>query len=212
MMERSSSEDAPPPQRRGRGDGIQSAIPPMGPRLLPLADSLTADMARETADKESFAAAPTPDFRRESETLVRYRMSTVAIARTTDRGARSMFLSDIRGLRRKAARQCIFSCSCPRTFHPVRKRRPSAKKRPYMCGCGTIRQTSSGRVGGYLKPNRQMANYASKDLANGRGQIPSYTPYIGIKPPPPSIWGDRNSSRTRQLRPVHFRQRIIQML
>ena len=76
--------------------------PILAAHQLPLVDSLTADLARETAGREVFSPFGEEDMRTAALTLVRYRLSTMAIIRQTDRGARRMFISDLRELERKA--------------------------------------------------------------------------------------------------------------
>ena len=50
--------------------------------------------------RERFEAFSPPDFPQADGTLVRYRLSTLAITRQTDREARRMFLADLRDMER----------------------------------------------------------------------------------------------------------------
>ena len=38
-------------------------------------------------------------------------------------------------------------------------------------------------MGAFLNPNQLMNSYASRELARGKGQTPSYAPYIGADLP-----------------------------
>ena len=70
--------------------------------LRPLVSAATADLVRETAGAERFSAFYPPYFIQSSETLVRYRLTTLEIIRQTAKDARRMFLADLRDMERKA--------------------------------------------------------------------------------------------------------------
>ena len=86
-------------RRRPRVDAI---APLMAVRQMPLVGTLLADLIRETAGRDRFAAFGREDLRAAALTLARYRLSTLAIIRQTDKDARRMFLSDLRDLERQA--------------------------------------------------------------------------------------------------------------
>ena len=95
-----------------------------------------------------------------------------------------MFLSDLRDLERKAIPEMHLAMQLFSNFAPnLAKRRDNLKGPPFeeaVLPAKLQHYTADLRCsGGFLRPNQLMANYVSKDLANVRIQIPSYTPYIG---------------------------------
>ena len=162
--------------------GDSRTSPPMERHLYPLAEALAADIIRETKGRDSFAAFFPPDFHQAAETLVRYRLSTLQIIRQTDKDARRMFLADLRDLERKAFPEMQLLMQLFSHFAPVAKPRTNLKDPPFEEVVLPVKlkdyTADLSSLGGYLKPNQLMANYVSKELAKGRIQIPSYTPYI----------------------------------
>ena len=99
----SSEEEVQIPRLRA---GRQAAAPPFGAHLQPQIEATAADLVLETQGRARFEAFSPPDFLQAAETLARHRLPPMAIIRQTDRGARRMFLADLRGLERKASRKC----------------------------------------------------------------------------------------------------------
>ena len=178
----SDAESRNPPPPRRRVAGRQPNIPPIERHLLPLVEALTADLERETRGSGSPNAFFPPDFHQAAETLVRYRLSTLQIIRQTDKDARRMFLADLRDLGRKAFPEMQLLMQLFSHFSPVLKQRTILKDPHFEEVVLPVRlkeyMVDLISLGGYLKPNQLMANYVSKELAKGRVQIPSYTPYI----------------------------------
>ena len=97
----SDADEALPPRRR-RGQGRQATAPALPPHLYPTVGAITDDLALETNDRGNFSACIPEGFALSAEALVRFQSPTLAIIRQTDRGARRMFLSDLRDLERYA--------------------------------------------------------------------------------------------------------------
>ena len=81
---------------------VGALAPMLAPHQLPLVTALKGDLVRATAGRDLFSAFADGDFHTAAMTFVRYRLSTLAIIRQTDRGGRRMFLSDLREMGRKA--------------------------------------------------------------------------------------------------------------
>ena len=98
----SSDEDEAPPPRRPHCLGRKAGTTALPPQLQPVVGAPAVDLALETNGRDSIPAFIPEDFALASETLVRYRLSAVAIIRQTDRDTRRTPLSDLRDLERKA--------------------------------------------------------------------------------------------------------------
>ena len=76
--------------------------PVLDVRLLPLADSLTADFPQETAGRGRFLALTPADSYHSVETFVFYRLTSLDIIRRADRDSRRMFSPALRELGRRS--------------------------------------------------------------------------------------------------------------
>ena len=77
-------------------------VPLLAPHLIPAVESLADELIRETSGRDRFAMATQMGLYAAAETLARYRLTSLAALRQTDRDARRMFLADLRGLERRA--------------------------------------------------------------------------------------------------------------
>ena len=93
--------------------------PKLALRQLPLVATLAADLVRETAGRGQFSAYVEEDCHTAAMTLVRYRLSTLPVIRQTDRGARRMFLPDLREMGRKAFPEMHLPMQLLAHFAPV---------------------------------------------------------------------------------------------
>ena len=128
-----------------------------------------------------------------ADTLVRYRLGPLAIMRRTGtyRGARRMFLSDLRELgRRPFPETQLTTPPIARFTLRIVKARPNANDRPFEEAVmpRSLRGYTSNfpKPGAYSQLNQLMASYISSELAIGKAQIPRYAPFIvpNITDPP----------------------------
>ena len=151
---------------------VDALAPILAAHQLPQAAALTEDLVRETAGRGLSSAFAEEDFRTAALALVRYRLSALAIIRQTDRGARRMFLPDLREMGRKAFPEMQLLMQLLAHFAPVQKQRanpkgptfeevfPPAKMKDYKADFSCL--------GGFMKPNQDMANYIRKELILGK--------------------------------------------
>ena len=101
-----------PPAPRNRAAAAPASVPPMGDDGAERVAVLLADLARETSQlggailfpqsdprppEENASHHPPPaEMREADETLIRYRISSMAVLRQTDKEERAMFLHDLR--------------------------------------------------------------------------------------------------------------------
>ena len=76
-------------------------VPQLANAQPPVVDSLCAELSLETRGRGRFATSSGTDLYDASETLVRYRLGSMTTIRQTDRDARRMFPSDLRGHERR---------------------------------------------------------------------------------------------------------------
>ena len=126
----SPDEEPPMPPRFGSGVNRKSATP-LDHHLLPMADALTSDMVRETAGRDIYAALCPTESRRAAATLVRYRLSTLAVIRKTGRDARMKFLSDLRGLGRGYFPEMQMAMHLFSRFFPIMHQRGNVEDPPF---------------------------------------------------------------------------------
>ena len=100
---------------------VDALAPMLAAHQLPLVTALAADIVRETAGRDLFSAFAEEDFHTAAMTFARYRLSTLATIRQTDRDARRMFLSDLRELGRKAFPEMQLLMQLSAHFAPVQK-------------------------------------------------------------------------------------------
>ena len=118
-----------------------------------------------------------------AETLVRYRIVSLAVLRLTDRESRAMFVRDLREGERRTFPQMQLLLQLLGHFHPQQQRnRPNAKDPSYEEVVIPTRLANFSvdfrGLTGLLKPNQDMANMISLELARGRSKVPAYTPFI----------------------------------
>ena len=116
-----------------------------------------------------------------AETLVRYRIASLAVLRQTDREPRTMFARDLRDGERRTFSQMHLLLQILGHFSPQLRNRPNAKDPSYEevvipSRLATFAVDFSG-LAGLLKPNQDMANVISLELARGRIKVPEYTPF-----------------------------------
>ena len=175
-----SSASSPAPLRRRRH---AARIPQLQEGAADLVSTLANDLLRETAGRERFAGFSEPDIRQAADSLVRYRLSTLEIIRHTERDARRLFLAEIREAEGKSFPELHLLMQLFSHFQPiVTKLRANAKDPAFeelVIPRALARYTADlSGLGGFLKPNQLMVNYVSRELARGKLQVPSYTPYI----------------------------------
>ena len=151
---------------------MDALAPMMAPQQLPLVTAPRGDLVRETAGRDLLSAFVEEDCHEAAMTFARYRLSTLAIIRQTDRDARRMFLPDLRELRRKAFPQMQLSMQLLAHFAPVQKQRVSPKdptiEEVVLPAKLQAYKADFSCLGGSLKPNQTMANYVSKELILGK--------------------------------------------
>ena len=118
--------------------------PILAPHQLPLVAMHTADLVRETAGRGQLSAYVEEDFHTAAMALVRYRLSTLAIARQTDRDARRMFLADLRVMGRNAFPEM------QRLMHPLAHFVPALKQRASPNGPTFEEVLSPVKLRGYI--------------------------------------------------------------
>ena len=122
-----------------------------------------------------------------ASSLVRYRLTTLAVIRHTERDARRLFLSELRENERKSFPEIQLLMQLFSHFQPVVARQrlnskdPSFEELVIPQRLAVYKADLSG-LGGFLKPNQTMVNYVSRELAVGKLKVPSYTPYIVPNP------------------------------
>ena len=162
---------------------MDALAPMLAEHQLPLVIALTGDLARETSGMDLFSGFAEEDFRTDAMTFVRYRLSTLAIIRQTDRGARRMFLADLRELERQAFPEMQLLMQLLAHFAPVQKQRVNPKDPTFEEVVLPVKlrdyKADFSCLGGFLKPNQAMANYVSKELIVGR---------VAFASPPLAFW------------------------
>ena len=168
------------------------------------------------------------DMEQASNTLVRYRLSSLATIRHTERDARRLFLSELRGNERKRFPEMQLLMQIFSHFAPVIVRQrlnakgPSFEELVIPQKLARYSADLSG-MGGFLKPNQPMVNYISMELAVGKPKVPIYTPYIVPNPaesplPVPSAEhrtslakrnSNRQASRAENPQPFPLNARIL---
>ena len=147
---------------------MDALAPILAVHQVPLVTALTADLVRETDGRELFSAFVEEDFHTAATTFVRYRLSTLAIIRQTDRDARRMFLADLRDLGRKAFPEMQLLMQLLSHFAPVQKQRVNPKGPTFEEVVLPVKlkeyKADFSCLGAFLKPNQAMANYVSKEL------------------------------------------------
>ena len=131
----------------------------------------------------AFKQLPHADFLRVAETFARYRLTSLDIIRRADRVARRMSLSDLWELGRRPFHQMQPIMQLMAHFTPqITKSRAGAKEPVFgeLVIPDRLRDFPDGisSMGVFLKPYQLTTNYASRELARGKCQTPSYTPYI----------------------------------
>ena len=174
----SGDDDYVPPRRRRIPF---EAVPPLPEHLFPTVLALAADFAEETKGSERFETDSREDMLRAAGIFARYRLPPLAAIRQTDRDARRMFVSDLRDIERLAFPDIRLMISLISHFTPqLLKAKANAKGPPFGEAVlpGKLRKYTAdlSQLGAFLKPNQLMAK--RKELARGKLQVPSYTPYI----------------------------------
>ena len=150
---------------------------------LPLVGALYAELSSETRGRGRFATASETDLHNAAGIIVRYRLGPLTTVRPTGRGARRMFLSDMRELGRRPYPEMHLTMQLLAHFTTqIAKACPNANDPPFeeavshqrLLGC----TANLSHLGPDQMPNQLMANYISLGLARGKDQIPSYTPFI----------------------------------
>ena len=153
------------------------------PRQDMLINQLSSELLAETAGRDRFADFSELDLRQAATTLVRYRLSSLATIRHTERDARRLFLSELRENERKSFPEMQLLMQIFSHFAPVVVRQRLNAKDPsfeeLVIPQKLAQYTADLKgLGGFLKPNQPMVNHISKELAVGKLKVPSYTPYI----------------------------------
>ena len=173
-----------PPARRRR---ISDLPPPGGPKLDPIMapaiNALYRELTAETNGRERFAMATPADLHMAAGTFHRYRLTFLAGIRQTDAADRCMFLPALRERGRRSFPEIQLVTQLLSHFSPQLAKQLTSSKDPMFGEIvlpGRLRAYTSdlSSLGELLKPNQPTANYASRELARGNLQIPSYTPYI----------------------------------
>ena len=94
-----------------------------------------------------------------------------------------MFLSDLRELGRRSSPGMQMVAQLMSHFNAQIVRSMAIANDPMFVGIALLEWMRNfaadlSPMGAFLKPNRQMANYVSRELAIGKRQAPSYAPYI----------------------------------
>ena len=178
-------DDHPMTFPRRRGAPQPDRVPALPAHLAPAVECLAADLMAETAGRERFELFSYDDMLTAAEIFVRYRLPSLAVIRQTDRDARRMFVSDLREIERLAFPDLQLILQLLNHFSPqLLKPRANAKDPPFEEAVLPEKlkayRADLSQLGAFLKPNQLMANYISKELAKGKAQVPSYTPYIVV--------------------------------
>ena len=130
-----------------------------------------------------FSTATRTDWHLEAETCGRRRVTSLAVIRQMGADSRRMFLSDLPELGRRSFHEMQMVTQILSHFSPNRANRRTRSKGPIFGEValpGSLRNYPYYRstLGAFLKPNQPTANCISRELARGKLDIPSYTPYI----------------------------------
>ena len=136
-----------------------------------------------TAGRDRFSTFSEVELRGAAETFARYRIAPLAALRKTDRESRSMFVRDLREGERRTFPQMQLILQLLGHFHPLHVRnRPNSKDPSFEEVVIPARLANFSvdfhGLTGLLKPNQDMANAISLELARGRAKVPSFTPFI----------------------------------
>ena len=150
---------------------------------MPAVRALAADLTTETAGRDRFQTVTPTDLFDAAETFARYRLTSLDIIRHTDRGSRRVFLSDLRELGRRSFPQMQLIMQLLAHFTPQITKPRSNAKDPLFGELAIPERPRNftadlSPMRAFLKPNLMMTNYVSRELALGKCQTPSYTPYI----------------------------------
>ena len=160
----------PPPRARA---GVPP-VPPTDSRRLPDVDALLDGRIREESGRGRFSASTPHGLRDASGALIRYRLSSLAVIRLTDRGARRMFLAYLREIDRRSFPEMQLIAHRLNYFAPLppqqlTRPRSNGKDPPFEEAAlpERLRSYKAGlsSLVGFFKPNRLTANYMSKELA-----------------------------------------------
>ena len=147
---------------------MDALSPILAAHQLPQVTVLTSDLVRETTGRELLSAFVEEDFAAAALTFVRYRLSTLAIIRQTDRGARRMFLSYLRELDRMAFPEMQLLTQLLSHFAPVQRQRANPKDPTFEEVVLPAKlkgyKADFSCLGGFRRPNQGMSNYVSKEL------------------------------------------------
>ena len=172
-------------------------------QFYPDVEYLMAALLRETSCAGSFATSPPQDMRVAEETFARYRLSALAVIRLTDRDARRMFLSGLRGIGIRPFPEMQIIVQIPNHFAPqLVNPRANANDPPFeeVVLPERLRAYAADlpSLAGFVKPNHMMANYSRKELSKGLLKAPSYAPVIvpGISQHP---WPDHTAEHSSDL-------------
>ena len=172
-------------------------VPILEARLRPVADSHAAELMQETAGRDHPLTVTPASMYHSAETYVRQLLSSTDTARHTGRDERRVFLSDLRGFRRRSFREIQRAMQTMSQFTPqIPKSRANAVS-PLL---GEIPHPESlwnspadlPPIGSFPKPNQLADNYASRELSCGKWQTTPYNPYIvdGISDAPWQVPAD----------------------
>ena len=131
----------------------------------------------------AFERFPHADFLNAAGTCARYRLTSLDITRRADRDSHRMFLYDLGEIgRRSSPEMQLIAHLMVRPAPQIMKSRADAKDPMFEEHVipERIRNFSSDLfpLSASLNPSHLIANYASRELARGKCQTPSYTPYI----------------------------------
>lgn len=91
----------PPSPRIRCLHAADNPVPKLGHAHLPQVGDLFAELSGETRGRDRVATATEADLLNAADTIVRYRLGSLAVIRQIDRGARRMFLPDLSELGRR---------------------------------------------------------------------------------------------------------------
>ena len=122
--------------------------------------------------------------READETFGRYRMYQSAEIHQYDRGARRMYISDMRARGMWPFPEMSQFAQLLAHFTPqLGKPRANANDPPFEVDCirGKLRNYTADLSGlvEFLEKNQLMANYISRELDRGKLQVPRNTPLLG---------------------------------